>query len=139
MTFIFLPLFCIQHDSITQLLNGALAVRRPLTRANTFDFAYDVISMILFQNDPELLQVGDAVLWFAGKQMIVEERLSKYVGTNEKVKLKVKLTRVASLISILRHGIRVRVDWIRLSFVSCRLEPVHLLESLPLTKRPRRR
>ena len=95
--------------------------------------------MILFQNDPELLQVGDAVLWFAGKQMIVEERLSKYVGTNEKVKLKVKLTRVASLISILRHGIRVRVDWIRLSFVSCRLEPVHLLESLPLTKRPRRR
>jgi len=42
----------------------------------------------------DVVEPAQVVIWFAGKQWAAEDLLSKYVGKNEKVKIKVKIARV---------------------------------------------
>jgi len=41
----------------------------------------------------DVIDPAQAVVWFAGKQWAPEDLLSKYIGKNEKVKIKVKVAR----------------------------------------------
>ena len=87
-----LPLALI--DACTDNVRGALTMAYPMQLPE-----HDTVRLILeqredlSQHEDGKLQVDEAtaVLWFAGKQLDRSQPLGKYVGSNEKVTIKVKL------------------------------------------------
>ena len=49
----------------------------------------------------ELVEEDSCVLWFAGKEMFRDQVLEKFVGKNEKAKIKIKITGVSAQVFVM--------------------------------------